>query len=88
MLIDYDQTGKSNIFGTSGGGGSGVKTNGTSINYKELGPDGSPIVMNLEMNAAVSGVSVGESSCLGGKNKSSGGKSNTKKKQNKNGNKK
>ena len=47
VLIDNDQTSSANvIFGR----GSAEPIKGHSDLYKDLGPDGSPIVMNIEMN--------------------------------------
>ena len=47
VLIDNDQTNNANaIFGR----GNAEPVKGNSDLYKDLGPDGSPIVMNIEMN--------------------------------------
>lgn len=66
VLIDYDQTtsASSKLFGT----GKPVKTAECTL-YKDLDPDGSPVVMNIEMNKEMEG---GNSSTTSGSKK--GGK--------------
>jgi hypothetical protein len=65
--MDYDMTG-----GKGGGGGSvlfgtgeGITVNGTTDMYEGLDKNGSPVVLQAEMNNAASG---------GGKKKGGGGK--------------
>lgn len=73
ILIDYDQTNKSSIFGN----GEVVKT--SSNLYDGLDENGTPIVMNIEMNqeaelkAGKGGKGGGKSGGGGGKGKSGGG---------------
>jgi hypothetical protein len=82
VLIDHDQTQVSKLFGT----GSSMRGNGTNNNmYRDLAPDGSSVVMQLEMHtdsalaaendkAEPSGVGKESNKKGGGKGKKKGAK--------------
>ena len=55
VLIDYDQTSARNkIFGTGKAPAANCTCKDTDM-YRDLGPDGSPIVMHIEMNKELNG---------------------------------
>jgi len=84
VLLDYDQTGSASAQLSGAGAGNGIITNSEEhmkkILYDGLGADGSPVVMNIEMNKEGLGKNSKSTSSNSGKGTAGTGKAATGKK--------